>query len=451
MSALEYNEVNLIETLQPQGIHFDNIFSNDLAEEQEYDLIVGAEEDDMLLQSVAESDIFYENGNEINYDYVKLLREDGEEVDDDEEASIEDEDEEEPDTDNVSSNDVDSNAGEDAGDDISNPPAETGTPTISIDIDADDVNINAEAPKNEANLLNECPNEEDFHHHRHGKEVFHIDNVENLNIGGSSGCEAPTTEPAAPQTPDTCPNMLDGEPKCAPSDDTSSIQVDIEVTPNDDAPESSPEDGPNDNLLDSDGENNDFDSSDDAEVSNDNMLENDEDTPIDNNEEDDDLSEACCKGSGTGLDNVANTTKSDSHHYSATTSSGSTVKSSDNDEVNGALGEANLLEDDINDPTLGEAPETTHVPDAVPDPKNPDTSTQVDYDQANDSNREEAMGEVDDLNVVKTSEANLLEGNGAAINADTPSPDPEEVNALVQGEQDLENMEHITAGPPGAR
>ena len=40
----------------PDVVKFDNIFSNDLEEENEYDLFFGAEEDDQLIEAIAQDD-----------------------------------------------------------------------------------------------------------------------------------------------------------------------------------------------------------------------------------------------------------------------------------------------------------------------------------------------------------------------------------------------------------
>ena len=113
-------------------IQFDNIFSNDLAKEQQLDLLFGAKEDDDIIRMI-ESRLFDENGIEkvfaVNEDDMSLLEED------DEEGGEVD----------ISDNDSDDNGTDD--DMEAEAPAEepdaSAAPKIAIDIDADNVNINA--------------------------------------------------------------------------------------------------------------------------------------------------------------------------------------------------------------------------------------------------------------------------------------------------------------------
>ena len=126
-------------------IQFDNIFSNDLAKEQQLDLLFGAQEDDDIIRMI-ESRLFNEDGEEkvfAEIDEETLLKED-----DDEEGGEVD----------ISNNDADGNGKDD---DMEAPAAEEApapaeeskegdeeaAPKIAIDIDADNVNINADGNK----------------------------------------------------------------------------------------------------------------------------------------------------------------------------------------------------------------------------------------------------------------------------------------------------------------
>ena len=109
-------------------IQFDNIFSNDLAREQEYDLIFDAQEDEAILNMVESDNFFTEDGDEIVFEAVEdtmFLNED----DDEEEA---------PDTKDISSNDANGNGTDDDMEEPAKP-----APSVQVDIDADNVNINA--------------------------------------------------------------------------------------------------------------------------------------------------------------------------------------------------------------------------------------------------------------------------------------------------------------------
>ncbi len=114
-------------------IQFDNIFSNDLAKEQQLDLLFGAKEDDDIIRMI-ESRLFDADGEEKEFAEI------------DEEALLMEDDEEDGGEVDISDNDAD-NDGTD--DDMEDAPAEEpaeaeAAPKIAIDIDADNVNINAD-------------------------------------------------------------------------------------------------------------------------------------------------------------------------------------------------------------------------------------------------------------------------------------------------------------------
>lgn len=110
-------------------IVFDNIFSNDLAREQQLDLLFGAKEDDDIIKMV-ENRLFDEYGEE----RVFVEEEDDMLLEDDEEEKVVDISDNDSDNDNVDDDMEDAEEPEDV---------EMGTPKIAIDIDADNVNISA--------------------------------------------------------------------------------------------------------------------------------------------------------------------------------------------------------------------------------------------------------------------------------------------------------------------
>ena len=118
-------------------IQFDNIFSNDLAREQQLDLLFGAKEDDDIIQMI-EYRLFDADGVE----RVFVEAEDDEE---DEEGGEVD----------ISNNDADGNNVDDDME-AEAPAAEEGgeeaAPKIAIDIDADNVNINADPVKEDGDV-----------------------------------------------------------------------------------------------------------------------------------------------------------------------------------------------------------------------------------------------------------------------------------------------------------
>ena len=114
-------------------IQFDNIFSNDLAREQQLDLLFGAKEDDDIIKMI-ESRLFDADGEE----RVFVEAEDDEEDEDENEVDI-------------SNNDSD---GDKVDDDMEEAPAEEAAPKIAIDIDADEVNINADDSVKECGDVN---------------------------------------------------------------------------------------------------------------------------------------------------------------------------------------------------------------------------------------------------------------------------------------------------------
>ena len=135
--AFNFEDEALVEKapVMPDVIQFDNVFSNDLAQEQEDDLTFEADEDDALIEMIAQDELFTETGIEIEYEYLREDDEDPEEEEAPEDEEI---------SDDVSSADVEDT------DNMEAPAA----PTVQVNVDADDVNINAEAPQSESTIPN---------------------------------------------------------------------------------------------------------------------------------------------------------------------------------------------------------------------------------------------------------------------------------------------------------
>ena len=130
-------------------IQFDNIFSNDLAKEQQLDLLFGEKEDDDIIRMI-ESRLFDSEGNE------RVFVESEEDLD-----SLLEEDDEEGGEVDISNNDAD---GDKVDDDMEEAPAEEApaegeekeepSAKIEIEIDADNVNISPDAAVKEDGDVN---------------------------------------------------------------------------------------------------------------------------------------------------------------------------------------------------------------------------------------------------------------------------------------------------------
>lgn len=334
----------------PDTVRFDSVFSNDLAEEQDFDLCFGAEEDDELISMVSQNELFTEAGYEIPY---VTLNEEDEDDDEDNEKDFDDA------ADNTSSSDVESSDEDKEGDEnmLEDPeegsaPDENDTPapTVQVNVDADDVNINAEAPANEeANLLDLDEDE------------VEISNAQTVNI-----IHDPADKPADNTEPATAPVP-------ATNDD---VEVSSPAAVEPDTAEGEPE-----NLLDDPAGD---DSEDDTEAPED---------------------EGCCKEANMLEDDGGYNPFIDRANLAQT----NVYVGNQEDEIPGTTDTPNLLEADDGDPTTGEAPSGNKEMDKTPDPEHKDTSKISGMsDEKFEKDKTDAMSTVDDLGF---SEANLLEAD----------------------------------------
>ena len=187
---------------ESEVIKFDNLFTNDLEQEQEFDLIFTAEQDDEDLKTIAGNAILKENGEEIetNLPDCVTVNEDGEVVDKDDEES----DDSEPVED--LSNDKDENGVDDTIDKaVEAQPAQA--PSVVVNVDADDVNINAADPGVDATGVAESEGESEAENNNVGMTI-NADTV-NMTVGANAPAPAPTAditpapsvEPAAVDVP----------------------------------------------------------------------------------------------------------------------------------------------------------------------------------------------------------------------------------------------------------
>ena len=181
---------------ESETIKFDNLFTNDLEQEQEFDLIFGAEQDDEDLKTIAGNAIIKEDGNEIvtNIPDCIAVNEDGEVVDKDDEAESSDE---EP-VEDLSDSDKDDDG---VADDVEAVVAkDQADPSVVVNVDADNVNINAADPGVDAKGVAESEGESEAEHNNVGMTI----NADTVNM--TVGANAPTdAAPAATAEPATAP------------------------------------------------------------------------------------------------------------------------------------------------------------------------------------------------------------------------------------------------------
>ena len=202
---------------ESEVIKFDNLFTRDLEDEQQFDLVFAAEQDDEDLKTIAGNKIMRENGEEKVFDLPDCIyvNEDGEVKDKDDEVE------------DISSNDADDDG---VDDDIEaaevNPTA--AAPSVVVNVDADDVNINA---GNGGTSFEGSDEEvkEDASVTVNAKVVNMTTNVDPGNK--EDEVPAPSTEPAAAPVPAEAPS--DDEP----IEPVGDVEVDVETEPSE--PESS--------------------------------------------------------------------------------------------------------------------------------------------------------------------------------------------------------------------
>ena len=216
---------------ESETIKFDNLFTNDLEKEQEFDLIFTAEQDDEDLKSVAGNAIMKEDGNEIetNLPDCVVVYEDGEVVDKDEEAEAESD---EP-VEDIGTAEVEEPVEEE----------KPEAPGIVVNIDADDVNINAAS-------------EEKVAESDEGNVGMTI-NATTVNMSVAAGDienekkeeeeeVPPTVEPAAPEVPsepEEAPAPAEEVPAEEPEEAEIVATIDTDETfEDDDTPETATDD-----------------------------------------------------------------------------------------------------------------------------------------------------------------------------------------------------------------
>lgn len=424
----------------PDVVKFDNIFSNDLEEENEYDLFFGAEEDDQLIEAIAQDELFDEAGYERQY---ISLSEEGEEDIEEEDGDVED-------IDDKTSSDVDEDIDTEGEEPVAEPEA-APVPTVQVNVDADDVNINAEAPSNEAvelpNLLEETDESEDNSSDNNSSNV----NSSNNNSSSSDSSNNSGAEEAKTECNEDV-NLLD--------EDDISIDhagtVNINTAETEDAPQAEPAPAPvpgNDeivataptdsecppegcdggeepNLLDGDGE----------EETTDDGTSDAEEVPTDNEEPEDGSEEE-----SPTEESVENLLDVDEHYdgaYAPFEDKANLAKTNNYDdvpyeEIPAATDTPNLLEEDA-DPTV-DAPDVKAEMIKTPNPSMRDTSslTGIQNDSPEVASKQDAMTTVDNLGISEggVELPNLLEGEigkeiDGILQADNPSDDTSMFSAI---------------------
>ena len=214
---------------ESEVIKFDNLFTRDLEDEREFDLVFTAEQDDEDLKTIAGNKIMKEDGSErvFNIPDCVYVNEDGEVADKDDDAE---KDENEEKVEDISSNDADKDGVDDdieAAEEVK--PA--AAPSVVVNVDADDVNINAGDGGTSFEGSDEV--KEDASVTVNAKVVNMTTNVD---PGNKEDQEAPSTEPAAAPVPSE-------EPDACPTDDDNmepvgDVEIDVEAEPTEE-PESS--------------------------------------------------------------------------------------------------------------------------------------------------------------------------------------------------------------------
>lgn len=435
--SMSFEDENLVEKADtlPEAIQFDKIFSNDMAEDQEFDLCFEAEEDDSLISMIGQEELFYENGVERN---LTILTEDDEEDDSEEEMNAEDK----------TSSDVDKDADEPVEGDADidgTPDNQTAAPTVQVNVDADDVNITAEAPKSEGaepNLL-ECDDPAPAAPQQPASVT--INHADTVNVAPTDSEPAPASdaepqaEPAAAPTPasdepisgpgavdgdaEGDPNLLDGEEPAeeVPADDGVSSEEEVPTDAED--AEKEEEEKPED------------------ECSEANLLEEDDpaeaEKPEDKKEEEtpeESCQEANLLEDDNPFEDKANLMKTNSYEempYEGPVANDPAV------EIPAPTDTPNLLDEGDNgatdvddaggtaDPTQGDAPDVKNGILPTPGPEMKDTSANHPIeDEPKNGGSTDAMTTVDDLGMSESAEPNLLESESDGQGAlQVPAPD----------------------------
>ena len=174
---------------ESETIKFDNLFSNDLENEREFDLIFAAEQDDEDLKSIAGNAILKEDGDEkvFNLPDCVYVNEDGEVKDKDDEV------------DDLSDDDIAEDKSEEAPAEEPAPEAPAAAPSVVVNVDAEDVNINA--GEGGTSVDADPVKEESENEITINAKVVNM--TANANAAGEAPAAAPAPEPAAvaPEAP----------------------------------------------------------------------------------------------------------------------------------------------------------------------------------------------------------------------------------------------------------
>lgn len=375
---------------ESETIKFDNLFTQDIERDQEFDLVFSAEQDDEDLKSIAGNSIMKEDGSEINFDLPDcvVVNEDGEVVNKD------DEEEEEED---ISSNDVDDN-GVDDDLEVADKEQPAG-PSVVVNVDADDVNINAADDKVAV-----------------GEDGDVTVNANVANITPAPAVAepvAPSTEPVASPAPEAS-TPCEG-PECdevTPVEDDKTVEVDtIEVQ----APAEEPASDSTDLEPIGDEKLTNDDSNDEPTVPEDECTHEDAQEELLSKDMIEDIATAPTSPENEPVDPSTEVVFSDNPDI----------------EVKNELDEMTLIEEDLGDITQGDAPQENPDIEEVEEPTHTDTSAYAAVEKEEKLDGDEAMETVEDLNID-------LIGEGF---------EDEEMQSEKLGVIDLEGMEpSLTAG-----
>ena len=385
---------------ESETIKFDNLFTQDIEREQEFDLVFAAEQDDEDLKSIAGNSIMKEDGTEIEFNLPDCvsINEDGEVVD---------KDEEEEEGKDISSNDVDDNG---VDDDLEAADKEQPAgPSVVVNVDADDVNINAADDKVAV-----------------GEDGDVTVNANVANITPAPAVAepvAPSAEPVASPAPEApAPAPCEG-PECdevTPIEDDKTVEVDkIEVQAP--APETPAEEPASDSTE--------LEPISDEELTTDNS--NDEPAVPEDEACKEDATEELL--SADMLDDISTApTSMENQPVDPSTE----VVFSDNPDIevrnDDGVNEMTLIEEDLGDITLGDAPQEDSEIEEVEEPLHTDTSAYAAIEKEEQLDGDEAMTTIDDLEIDQI-------GEGF---------EDEEIKSEELGIIDLEGMEpSLTSGP----
>lgn len=367
---------------ESETIKFDNLFTQDLEKEQEFDLVFSAEQDDEDLKSIAGNSIVKEDGSEIEFNLPDCVyvNEDGEVVDKDEEEG-----------DDISSNDVDDNG---VDDDLEAADKEQPSgPSVVVNVDADDVNINASDEKVAV-----------------GEDG---DVTVNANVANITPAPA-VAEPVAPST----------EPVASPAPEApTAVEPSTDIEPIDSEPETVEVDtvevqAPAEELTPIEDEPSTDDSNDEPASPEDEACKEDAQEELLSSDMIEDIVSAPTSPENEPIDPSTEVVFSDNPDLE--------VKNDD------GVNEMTLIEEDLGDITLGDAPQEDTDIEEIEEPLHTDTSAYAAIEKEEQLDGDEAMTTIDDLEIDQI-------GEGF---------EDEEIQSEKLGIIDLEGIEpSLTSGP----